>query len=122
MNILVVDDEVEVCETITLMLDRLGYTCEMAASGPEAIQKHAESSFDVILTDLGMPGMNGLELAQRIKAATPDVRVILITGWPLQLSDEQLHQRGVECVINKPVRLKDLLAVLTAGSQGGRTF
>jgi CheY-like chemotaxis protein len=118
MKILVVDDEADVCKTIALMLDRLGYACETAASGLEAIQKHAEQSFDVILTDLGMPGMNGLELAQQIKATAPGVRIILITGWPLQLNDEQLRQHGVECVINKPVRLKELLAVLTTGSQG----
>jgi len=115
MRILVVDDEPDVCATIALMLARLGYTCDTAASGLEALHKQAEHPADVILTDLGMPGMNGLELAQRIKATTPSIRIIVITGWPLQLSDEQLRQHGVECVINKPVRLKELLAVLTTG-------
>jgi CheY-like chemotaxis protein len=116
MRVLVVDDEADVCKTIALMLTRLGYTCETAASGAEALRKYAEQSFDVVLTDLGMPGMNGLELAEKIQAIKPGARIIIITGWPLQLSPEQRRQCGIEAVLNKPITAKELLSAINPES------
>ncbi|MBI3948951.1 MAG: response regulator [Acidobacteria bacterium] len=114
MRILVVDDEENVCKTIALMLTRMGHTCETASGGEEALKMVGEASFNAVLTDLGMPGMNGLEVAERIKRIAPEVRIILVTGWPIQLSLEQLNQCGIERVVDKPIKLKDLLSALHA--------
>jgi CheY-like chemotaxis protein len=112
MRILIIDDEADVCKTITLMLTQLGHTSETAASATEALGKQAEQPFDMVLTDLGMPGVNGLELAQQIRAVAPTMRIVLFTGWSLQLNSEQLNQCGIERVISKPVKLKELLSAL----------
>ncbi|RMG50676.1 MAG: response regulator [Acidobacteria bacterium] len=112
MKILVVDDEISVCQTITGMLSQLGHTSCSATSADQALTRCAEEAFDLIITDLGMPGINGLELAQRVRAHMPQVRIILITGWPVQLDAEQLSEYGVECVIKKPLTLKALQTAL----------
>jgi CheY-like chemotaxis protein len=119
MKILVVDDEVDVGKTIALMLTRLGHACETASGGEEALQKCREQSFDLVLTDLGMPGINGLELAERIREITSDIRIILITGWSVSVSPDQLSACGIERVLDKPARLQELVAALAATPSAG---
>lgn len=120
MSILIVDDEVEVGNTIKLMLNRLGYASQAVSSGREALSQFAQSTFDLVLTDLGMPGMSGLELAQRLKLTAPDVRIVLITGWPVEFSPQQLNDHGIESVVRKPVELEDLRSlVVESGASGG---
>lgn len=113
MNILIVDDEEDVCRTLSLILIRHGYTCQTATNGAEALKRCSEETFDVVLTDRGMPGMNGLELAEHIKANSPQTRIILITGWPGPLTDDERARTGIETVLTKPISKTELLNVLT---------
>lgn len=114
MNILIVDDEEDVCRTLSLILTRHGYTCQTAANGAEALKKCSEQTFDVVLTDRGMPGMNGLELAEQIKAQMPQTRIILITGWPGPLTADEQMRSGIEGILTKPISKTDLLNALTS--------
>ncbi len=115
MRILIVDDELHILKTLTTMLTRVGHTCRTASGPAEALRTLAEQPVDLILTDLGMPGMDGLELAERIKATTPEVRIILITGWPIQRSPEALRRSGIERVITKPISRTEILSAIIPG-------
>lgn len=116
MKILVVDDEISVCQTITGMLSQLGHTSCSVTSADQALTQCAEEAFDLIITDLGMPGINGLEFAQRVRAHLPQARIILVTGWPVQLNAEQVDESGIECVIKKPLSLEALRVALAGCS------
>jgi CheY-like chemotaxis protein len=116
MRVLVVDDEADVRMTLARVLTRRGYACETVSGAKEALAKYSEQPFDVVLTDLGMPGVNGWELAEQLKIVAPEVRILLITGWPIQISPEQLRERGIETIISKPVDLKELLSALSQSS------
>src|SRR5690349_14072130 len=79
-NILVVDDEGAIRYSISKTLQRVGYQVSAAASGEEALEMLAEQNFDVVLTDIRMPGLTGVELLAKIKEKAPDSIVILMTG------------------------------------------
>ena len=72
----------------------------------------APDTYDVVISDLGMPDMNGWELLGQIKQRDRNVPTILITGWGRQFSDEEAHARGVDFVIDKPFDQDELREVL----------
>ncbi|MBM4352339.1 MAG: diguanylate cyclase [Deltaproteobacteria bacterium] len=81
-RILVVDDEPAVRRFLKLILDRLDFEVETAASGAEAIQAAQKTSYDIVLTDLIMPRVDGLEVIRAVKECSPDTEVVIITGYP----------------------------------------
>ena len=80
-KILIVDDEPEYRDVLASILASEGYTVEKAASGEEALRKFMSLPFDLVLTDLIMDGMNGVELLERLKAEDEETEVIVITGF-----------------------------------------
>ncbi len=112
-RILVVDDEPDVRETIKDLLSATGQEVWEAGSGREALDFAERQGLDLIVTDLGMPGMTGWDVAERIKARWPDVKIALMTGWGARVQTEDLKAHGVDFLLDKPVELKDLLRVLT---------
>lgn len=81
-TILVVDDEAPVRHFLRVILERLGYRVETASGGAEAIRMAGERSFDVVLTDLIMPRVDGLKVIQGVKELSPETQVVVITGYP----------------------------------------
>ncbi len=81
-TILVVDDEAPVRHFLKLLLERLGYSVDTATGGPDALRKCANRTYDVVLTDLIMPRMDGLEVIRRVKEVSPETEVVMITGYP----------------------------------------
>ena len=76
---------------------------------------------DLVITDLGMPGMTGWEVAQRIKASRPGMPVVLLTGWGQHLPEQPTGEPCVDLILAKPIRLEELqrtIARLTARGQG----
>ncbi|HZS47450.1 MAG TPA: GAF domain-containing protein [Blastocatellia bacterium] len=108
-NILVVDDELSVRELLADTLESANYTVLCSGSGEEAIEIAKTKKPDLVLTDLGMPGMNGWEVAKTMKLLNPELPVIMITGWGVELEPRALQASGVDLVINKPFDLKGLL-------------
>jgi CheY-like chemotaxis protein len=96
-HVLVVDDQPAVLELAQVLLDRLGYRVETASDGSEALRKFETTAFDLVITDLYMPGMTGSELAQELRKLKPSLPVILITG-----SRGGAHLPGFAAVLNKP--------------------
>ncbi|MCS7311771.1 MAG: ATP-binding protein, partial [Acidobacteria bacterium] len=112
--ILLVEDEDTVREVLQAMLERLGYRVVAAASGPEAIRLYQDYRGQValVLSDMVMPGMNGLALLQALQALDPQVRMVLATGHPLGEEVREFLQRGLVGWIQKPVQLADLARLL----------
>ena len=80
-RILVVDDERSMREMLTILLEREGYEAVEAKNGQEALQLFEASLFDLVISDIQMPGINGIELLARIKSLAPEVPVLMITAF-----------------------------------------
>ena len=115
LNILVIDDEPLLAETLGELLGVLGHKTAIATSGEEGLTRLATTRFDMVLTDLGMPGMSGWEVAQAVKASWPQLPVILVTGWGDALERARLEGTGVDLVLSKPYRVAQLKHALAQG-------
>lgn len=102
-RVLVVDDEDVVCKSYERVLKNAGYEVEKAHDGRQALASVAARDFDVMLADLRMPGMDGLELVREVKATHPKMPVIVITGYPSQDTLQEAARLGVTDYLTKPV-------------------
>jgi CheY-like chemotaxis protein len=100
VNILVVDDEPEVLKALGLNLEHFGHWVKGFTSGAEAVKAFKDGNYDLVITDLGMPGMSGWDVTRAIKEIQPDMPVLLITGWAIDLDEEQ--KQIVDGTIAKP--------------------
>jgi len=112
-RVLVVDDEPQVLATLTELLQSAGHAAIGASSGQAALATFAPGRFDVVLTNVGMAGMNGWELADRLRKLDPTVPILFITGWGLR-DDENalLASLQIRRCLFKPVRPGDLDAAI----------
>ncbi len=110
--ILAIDDEIGLCHMLGFMLRVDGYEVVPCASGEEGLELFRTRQFDVVCTDLGMPGMSGWEVARAIKALAPDVPVVLVTGWGVELEPDRLAENGVDLLLCKPFRTNDVRRVI----------
>jgi len=111
-SILVVDDEQRQREIYNDILQDEGYATDTAPSGEAALQLLAHRRFDLVITDLNLLGMTGIELLSEIVAEDPTVAVILITGYPSIQSAVEATRRGVYQYLEKPVDRDELLRVV----------
>jgi DNA-binding NtrC family response regulator len=102
-RILVVDDEPVVRDSCELALADAGYSVRTVASGRDAILACRRERYDVMFTDIRMPDMDGMEVAKVIAREFPDVRVVVITGYPSRESLEQARNIGVFDYLEKPL-------------------
>jgi signal transduction histidine kinase len=107
-RILLVDDDPEVSDIIGLTLEHLGHRVTVVTSGGEALSAFERNDYRLVITDLGMPDISGLDVARAVKATKPTTPVMLITGWGVQLDPEQM--RDIDSVIEKPFGKDALLA------------
>ena len=102
-KVLVVDDDPVVGTSFNRVLEPKGYAVITAADGAEALEKIAREDYDVVYTDIKMPGMNGLEVARRIKEARPWMPVVIVTGYGTDANVAEAKQLGVAGFLNKPL-------------------
>jgi PAS domain S-box-containing protein len=114
-RILVIEDEKGVRLLLEDILTDVGHEVETASCGGQGIEKFKKNSFDLVLTDLGMPGMSGWQVAKEIKKINKKIPVALITGWEVQLNDSELKKHGVDLVVNKPFRVEQVLRLVQEG-------
>jgi CheY-like chemotaxis protein len=114
-RVLVVDDEEIVRESYKLALTEAGYDVRTVPSGREALQACRMEHFDVMLADIRMPDMDGLEVSRVVAREFPDVRVIIITGYPSPESAARARKLGVSDYLQKPVA-PDRLSAATAAA------
>jgi CheY-like chemotaxis protein len=102
-KVLVVDDDPVVGESFNRVLSGKGYAVITAQNGQEALDKLESEQYDVVFTDLRMPGMTGLEVAERVKARQPWTPVVIVTGYGSQRSEERARAAGVSDFLHKPL-------------------
>jgi signal transduction histidine kinase/CheY-like chemotaxis protein len=112
---LVVDDDPHVRQLISDILTNAGHVVVMAVDGADGVEKFkSDTSFEVVVTDLAMPKLNGLQLARHCKTLRPAVPVVMLTGWGMLLTEDELSEHGVDEVLSKPVRMDQVLGALAA--------
>jgi excisionase family DNA binding protein len=104
-RILVVDDEVSVCELVARELSRYDFDVEMAHDGRSAVERVREGHYDLLITDLRMPGMDGLSVIREIRRATAELPILIITGYSTEASAIEALNLGVSGYLTKPFRL-----------------
>ncbi len=102
IKILVVDDERIVIRSAEMVLSAEGYDIEGASSGKEAILKMEQNSYDLVLTDLKMPEMDGITLIRWLKQERPDIGIVIITGYPSQDTIKEALELGIIDYVPKP--------------------
>lgn len=122
MNILVIEDEEHVIDLIEEILRMNGYNVSIARTGIEGVSKFERERFDLVMTDIGMPGISGWEVAERIKEKDPNVKIGFITGWNIKGEVERLRKLRIDFVITKPFRIEDLLSALSPTRKRGEIF
>jgi DNA-binding NtrC family response regulator len=111
-RVLIVDDNREIRTILEEYLREEGYAAEGAGDGNEALAKHGESPFDLIITDLNMPGMTGMELIKAISKEESTTEFIIITGYASLDSAIEAVKAGAFDYIVKPFRIEELRVVI----------
>ena len=124
LRILIVDDDPLIIESLRETLRGDGHRVTAAEGGQSGIDAFARAStggepFELVITDLGMPYVDGRRVAAAIKASSPDTPVVLLTGWGQRLTAENQVPPHVDRVLNKPPRLRDLRAALAELARRG---
>jgi CheY-like chemotaxis protein len=118
--VLVVDDNKTVREAVSSIVTLLGFKVAQASNGEEALSLFSQRGFDLVLTDLQMPGMDGLCLASKIKGESPETPVVLITGSMKEWVEKRMEESPVDHVIYKPFSVSEIMdtAMTFAGVNG----
>jgi CheY-like chemotaxis protein len=113
-RVLVVDDNVDAADTVAMFLRLEGHSVETAHSGPEAVERAKAFEPDVVLLDIGLPGMNGFEVAKRLRAlpATRHALVIALTGYGQKADQAQAQAAGFDHHLVKPADIEALAALI----------
>ncbi len=108
-RILVVDDERDVREALADILRLHRHVVDEAPDGAAALDLASRTRYDLIVSDLGMPGMSGIEFLRRARGVQPDAATMLVTGWGQHLEPGRAREEGIDRILSKPVSLAELL-------------
>ncbi len=121
LQVLVIDDDKLLAETIAESLERRGHTCTVVHGGKAGVTKLEHEPFDVVLTDLKMSDLHGLEVVERCRALRPDAEVFVITGLADVKTAVEAMKRGASHYLQKPLDLAELRAVVDKSAERVRT-
>lgn len=113
-RVLLIDDEEEFLEMLTERLETRGLKVNSVTSGEEAVEQVEGTNYDAIVVDLAMPGIDGIETLKRIKAKSPDMEIIMLTGHATVQNSVEAMKLGAEDLLEKPVDLDILLEKIGA--------
>ena len=111
-----VDDEEEILKAMQNLLDGLGYQSAVAASGKEALDKYAAMKPEIVLMDINMPEMDGVNCAEKIFDLNPDAKIAFLSGYGIESMDEfadRIKTSPIKTFLTKPVELADLSTALS---------
>lgn len=111
-RILVVDDDINIRKTIEVILSSKGYDVDLAKDGEEAIRKSESATYNVVLIDIRLPDMSGVELLARMKDTVPKMRKIILTGYPSMQNAIEAVNRKADAYLLKPVDVEKLLTTI----------
>jgi len=111
-RVLLVDDDFEVRDVYQEALEGGNHQVVAVGDGQEAVARFKKGKFDLVITDLSMPGMSGFDVAREIRRLKPGIPVILLSGWSILQDDENVRNSGVSQVLIKPCLFEDLLGAV----------
>jgi DNA-binding response OmpR family regulator len=111
-NILLVDDDRENLEALTVYLKLAGFVVEQARDGFEALRKLDQQIFDVVVSDIRMPKLNGMDLAKRIRRNLQSIPIVLMTGDPRWAAMEVITESGITFLLKKPFMPGELVKII----------
>jgi len=109
LNVLVVDDNDCIREVLTALLSHKGHRCESAANGREAMEKVAQGHFDVVITDVNMPEMDGITLTRELALRFSDLPVMIMTGQLDEHCRKSALLAGAREVLRKPFEISEFM-------------
>lgn len=113
-SILIVDDDAQMAAMLKKVLEKKGYEVETALSGQEALAKSTQGHLDLVITDIRMPGMDGMEVLEKIKGKNQDVPVILMTAFGSIDAAVESMKKGAYHYVAKPFKMEQLLSIVEA--------
>lgn len=116
-RLLVVDDDLDTCANLADILSDIGYDVQTASDATAALRALDEHAFDIVLLDLKMPGMDGLQLYRELKRRSASTVAILITGFADSETRERAKQLGVWRILPKPVDVPALLPLISEAAE-----
>lgn len=108
-RVLIVDDDSNASQCLSDVLEGFDYSCEVASNGQEGLNLFRSEKFDVVISDINMPIINGVEMAQSIKKENPESGIILMTAVLHQELAEVARQSGIEYILGKPLDMNRLI-------------
>jgi PAS domain S-box-containing protein len=108
INVIWVDDEEFIRQLGKRVVSRLGHAIKIAGSGKEALEMIKDERFDLLITDIGMPIMNGWKLSVKARVIQPDLKIAAFSGWGDSVDDEKMERYNVQYLVNKPALVKDI--------------
>jgi two-component system response regulator PilR (NtrC family) len=117
-TILVVDDELSMREFLKILLEKEGYQAVTASDGEKALKAIEMQEFDLVISDIRMPGMGGLELLDSVKKVNPELPFIMITAFASPEDAVQAMKHGAFDYITKPFKLSEIKSIITSAIAG----
>lgn len=121
-NILVVDDDMSVCKSVAAVFKKEAFTVDMVYSGEEAVRAVKDNNYAVVIVDLMMPGMSGLDVIQELKKKKPDLTIIMITGYPSIQTAVKAIKLGAYDYIPKPFTPAELRSLVVRALEKRHTY
>ncbi len=109
IRILVIDDDENIRKVLTTILEDEGYTVESVGTAKKAIERTRRRFYNLVLIDVRLPDMEGIELLTRMKDTTPRMRKIIVTGYPTLQNAVEAVNRGADAYVIKPFDVKKVL-------------
>ena len=120
--ILVIEDEEDVRNLLEDILTASGHHVETASDGSQGIEMFKKNDFDLVFTDLGMPGMSGWQVAETIKSINGKTPVAVISGWNVELDESEMRERGVNLIAHKPFEVNQISNLVQQGMELKKRF
>jgi len=121
-KVLIVDDSSLARRTVRAMLEEMGHVVEEASDGAQALERFYLQQPDLVMLDMVMSGMYGLEVLTKIRQLNPEARVIVITADIQDSTKEQVRAAGAAAFITKPINRQKLNQTISAVFEGGHTW
>jgi PAS domain S-box-containing protein len=117
LQVLVIDDDADVREVLVDMLESIGHRVESASAGVAGLEMFRATPFDLVFTDLGMPGISGWDVAREIKSIREQTLLALVTGWDVQYQRENIEQYRIDFILHKPFQVSNIMDVMSMASK-----
>ena len=111
-HVLLVEDELTLAKGLAMVMREEGYDVDIADTGRSALEKFAANGFDLLVADLRLPDIDGMDVIQQVRKGQPETKVVIITGYPSVSSAVQAVKMGVSDYLRKPFTDKEFMAAV----------